>query len=115
MQHGLDKTFLSYGIDPELLAATLKKPSIAALDDLAAAIPSEHRKFIRNLPVVLETNDMFVAHAKWDVYTPTKTPPLRERLAADETSRYNLIWGRFQPHEFDVDKAWERVGYFGHT
>ncbi len=115
MQHGLHTTFLSYGIEPWLLEMTLNTPTIPALDNLAKAIPLAHRQFIRNLPVVLETPDMFVAHAKWDVQTPTQNPSLRERLDANELTRYNLLWGRYIIQEVDAEKTWERIGYFGHT
>jgi serine/threonine protein phosphatase 1 len=115
MQHGLDKTFLSYGVDKKVLATAIRKPSAAALNDLAKLVPAAHRAFIRNLPVVLETDDMFVAHAKWDIYTPTKDPPMSERLLSSANTRYNLIWGRYPAHEVDAEKAWERTGYFGHT
>src|SRR6266496_1196032 len=68
MQHGLDKTFMSYGVQSSTLIKTLKAPVPQLLDELAAAVPQSHRDFIRNLPVVLETDDMFVAHAKWDIF-----------------------------------------------
>jgi serine/threonine protein phosphatase 1 len=115
LQHGLDKTLESYGINKSEVARVLANPTTAALDYLLEPIPQAHRSFIRNLAVVLETNDMFVVHAKWDIYSPTLKPTIAERLAADETTRYGLIWGRYQPHEIDAEKAWERTGYFGHT
>jgi len=115
LQHGLDKTLQSYGIKPSEMRRVLERPSDAGLNHLVEPIPATHRNFIRNLPVVLETEDMFVAHAKWDIYAPTLNPPLRDQLNLDETTRYNLLWGRYQAHELDAEKAWERVGYFGHT
>ena len=115
MQHGLSSTFLSYGVRPTLLAEILQRPSVAALNELAESIPQPHRNFIRNLPVILETPDMFVAHAKWDVQMPTQNPPMRQRLESDELTRYNLLWGRYMVQEVDDEKAWERIGYFGHT
>src|SRR5215204_324017 len=45
MQHGLDKTLLSYGIDPKMLKETAKKPTGKALDDLAKFVPQTHRQF----------------------------------------------------------------------
>ena len=115
LQHGLDKTLASYGIKPSEITRVFQSPSEKSLNYLVEPIPEKHRQFIHNLPVVLETEDMFVAHAKWDIYTPTQSPPLRERLAASDMTRYNLLWGRYQSHELDNDKAWERTGYFGHT
>jgi hypothetical protein len=58
---------------------------------------------------------MFVAHAKWDIYTPTDNPPITERISSSEV-RYSLIWGRYRADEIESDKpAWDRTGYFGHT
>jgi hypothetical protein len=115
LQHGLDKTLLSYGIKPSEIDRALRQAGNKSLDYLVEPVPQAHRRFIRELPVVLETEDMFVAHAKWDIYTPTKNPPMSERLIASETTRYNLIWGRYPAYEVDQEKAWERTGYFGHT
>ena len=115
MQHGLDKTFLSYGVGMSDLQRAVRSSTRANLDFLAEAVPTEHRKVIRELPVVLESDDLFVAHAKWDVNTATQKPPLVERLKSSEVVRYSLVWGRFRPDEVSAPKPWERTGYFGHT
>ena len=118
LQHGLDKTPLSYGIKPAEIARVVQKPSDAALNQLVEPIPAAHRKFIRDLPVLIETPDMFVAHANWDIYTATQTPPMQEQLrrrVGSQCSAQHSLWGRYQLHEVDSDKAWERTGYFGHT
>jgi serine/threonine protein phosphatase 1 len=116
IQHGLDKTLNSYGITHSEIQRTLKKPSDATLDYLVEPIPAAHRKFIRNLPVVLETDDMFVAHAQWNIHTPTEDPPLTQRLQNSEIMRYTLIWGRYRADELEAEKpGWKRTGYFGHT
>ena len=115
MQHGLDKTFHSYGVYPRELTNVLRKPTPKSLDELAAHVPAVHRKWIRNLPVVLESDDLFVAHAKWDVFTPVDEPPISERLRESELTRYSLLWGRYSADELLHDKPWSRTGYFGHT
>ena len=117
MQHGLDKTLESYGIAPSEMQRALRKPTGAALDFLVEPVPPEHRRFIRNLPIVLESDDLFVAHAKWDVYTATDAPPISERVGGKGTDvRYTLIWGRYRADEIETEKpAWTRTGYFGHT
>ena len=116
MQHGMDKTFLSYGVTSQELNYTLRRPKSASLDELAAAVPANHRHFIRNLPVVYESDDIFVAHAKWDIYTATNEPTISERLQSSEIVRYTLIWGRYRADEIEAEKpAWQRMGYFGHT
>jgi serine/threonine protein phosphatase 1 len=115
MQHGLDKTFLSYGVTPQELNYTLRRPKAATLDELAASVPAEHKQFIRNLPAVLESDDLFVAHAKWDIATATEKPSVSQRLAANEKLRYPLLWGRYRLDEIEVDKPWNKTAYFGHT
>lgn len=115
MQHGLDKTFHSYGVSGQELSYAARRPKNSTLDELAASVPAAHRKFIRELPLVIEANDMFVAHAKWDVYTGVDEPPITERLQQAEATRYTLLWGRYRLDEIYYDKPWQRTGYFGHT
>ena len=116
MQHGLDKTFHSYGVSPRELTNVLRKPTNKSLDELASQVPADHRKWIRNLPVVLESDDLFVAHAKWDIFTPVDDPPISEQLKESELTRYTLLWGRYRIEELEYgDKPWRRTGYFGHT
>jgi serine/threonine protein phosphatase 1 len=115
MQHGMDKTFLSYGVTAEELAYTARRPKNATLDELAASVPAAHRKFIRGLPLVIEGDDLFIAHAKWDVYTGVDDPSISERLGVAEMTRYTLLWGRYRRDEIEYDKPWARTGYFGHT
>jgi serine/threonine protein phosphatase 1 len=115
MQHGMDKTLASYGIAPSEMQRTLRKPSGEAIDVLTEPVPPEHKQFIRNLPIVLESDDMFVAHAKWDVYTATDAPPISQRVGSGDV-RYTLIWGRYRADEIESEKpAWTSTGYFGHT
>jgi len=114
MQHGLDKTLASYGISESEMKRALRKPSDATLDLLVEPVPRAHREFIRNLPLVQESDDMFVAHAKWDIYTPCDDPPISQRVDAPAV-RHSLIWGRYRADEIKSDKPWTRTGYFGHT
>ena len=115
MQHGLDKTFTSYGATPAELQRTLRRPTTATLNELAATVPAAHKQFIRQLPAVIQEDDFFVAHAKWDIFTATADPPIAERLAAAQPSRYTLLWGRYRTDELHEEKAWQHAGYFGHT
>ena len=115
MQHGLDKTFLSYGVTGHQLSNTARRPKDSTLDELAASVPAAHRKFVRELPLVIEADDLFVAHAKWDVYSGIDDPPIAERLQQAGSTRYTLIWGRYRLDEILYDKPWRRTGYFGHT
>jgi serine/threonine protein phosphatase 1 len=115
MQHGLDKTFLSYGVSGQELAYTFRHAKNATLDELAAMVPAAHRRWIRDLPLVIENDDLFIAHAKWDVYTGAEEPPITERLRESDSTRYTLLWGRYRFDELEFDKPWKRTGYFGHT
>jgi serine/threonine protein phosphatase 1 len=115
MQHGLDKTFLSYGVTEKDLHHALHHSDTSALTALVEAVPQAHRNFIRKLPVVLESEGMFVGHAKWDVNTSPEKPPMLQQLAASHPARYALLWGRYRPDEIEEDKPWKRIGYFGHT
>jgi serine/threonine protein phosphatase 1 len=116
MQHGLDKTFLSYGAYGQELNAILRRPTSAALNELAARVPAAHKQFVRQLPAVIQDDDLFVAHAKWDIFSPTEDPALADRLAtAADGSRYTLLWGRYRTDELHEEKAWQHAGYFGHT
>jgi serine/threonine protein phosphatase 1 len=115
MQHGLDKTFLSYGVGQAELSALLRRPSTRLLVELAGAIPRSHREFVRQLPAIIEGDDFFVAHAKWAADLSTLLPSISDRLDASEALRYTLLWGRYSEEELKADKPWERTGYFGHT
>jgi serine/threonine protein phosphatase 1 len=115
MQHGLDKTFLSYGVSESDLKLALKRPTTLNLDMLVDKVPRAHRQFIRSLPLTIEMNDMFVLHAKWDPFMMTTSPSIEDRAAGSEALRYSLIWGRYRVAEIETEKNWERPGYFGHT
>ena len=114
VQHGLDKTFHSYGVTPGELTRVLRRPNRKALDFLAESVPSAHRRWIRSLPPVIEHDDLFIAHAKWDIFTPVDNPPISQRVEA-ELTRYTLLWGRYCAEELEFEKPWRRTGYFGHT
>ena len=114
MQYGLDQTLLSYGADPEQLARVNAAPTAKAVRQLAALVPDPHKDFIRHLPGVIQDEDIFVAHAKWDPSAPT-TPAIVPRLQRSEALRQEIIWRRFTREEVQRPKAWSRTGYFGHT
>jgi len=114
-QHGLDKTLVSYGADPDEVIWLAEKPSLARLLAMLTCIPEAHRAFIRNLPPVIEEDDLFIAHGHWDVHEQTESPCLELRLAEDRRRRYSLLWERYELAEITEKKAWRRIGYFGHT
>jgi hypothetical protein len=115
MEHGLDNTFMSYGVDYSMLDACRSNPSSRRLEEIVTAVPEAHRNFIRALPPVIEESDLFVAHAKWDPYEPDTLPNLTKPLEGNPIWRHKLLWGRYSEEEIGHTKAWRRTGYFGHT
>jgi serine/threonine protein phosphatase 1 len=115
MEYGLDHTFISYGVDFAMLERCLLAPTNDRLDAIVAAVPEAHRRFIRDLPAVIQEDDLFVAHAKWDPDEPDTTPNMFAQLKDDSGWRHKLLWGRFSEDEIPRVKAWTRTGYFGHT
>lgn len=116
MQHGLMATLLSYGADYAELEHLENHPNLARLESLLARlIPPAHAAFIRTLPPVIEEDDFFVAHGKWDVSDITEQPSLATQLADSVAKRERLLWGRFTDEEIRGLKGWRRTGYFGHT
>ena len=113
MQHGLDRTFMSYGADLPDLMRILRRPSVPSLDPLIDLVPAAHRAFVRDLPAAIEEPDLFVAHAKWDPGAPSDS--LAARAGSSDKTRYQLLWGRFTRDEIDRKKRWRRRGFFGHT
>jgi hypothetical protein len=115
MDHGLDNTFMSYGVDYAMLEVCQQRPSTERLAAITAAVPEAHRRFIRELPPVIEEADLFIAHAKWDPYETESLPNMLRQLESDAGARHKLLWGRFSEGEIGHTKAWRRTGYFGHT
>jgi hypothetical protein len=113
MQHGLDQTFMSYGVDSLELEEVLRRPTIGGLERLTEAVPEGHRRFIHELPAAIEEPDLFVVHAKWDPDSPSDA--IAARAGASEKTRYTVLWGRFQSPEIDRKKRWKHRGFFGHT
>jgi serine/threonine protein phosphatase 1 len=115
MEHGLRDTLASYGAEDGAMRAMLDQPTAAGLDGLIAGVPPSHRQFIRELQPVIEDQDIFVVHARWDPATPDEDPSLSTYLEVDRNLRKVTTWGRFTFEELDHPKTWRRTGYFGHT
>jgi serine/threonine protein phosphatase 1 len=115
MHFGLDKTLLSYGHDLAALRKLEAKPTRDGIQRLAEKVPETHRRFFRQLPLVIEEKDIFVAHAMWDPSEPSEAPTLHERLRDDPLRMHRLLWGRYENREISQPKAWKRMGFFGHT
>ncbi|MGH7213723.1 MAG: metallophosphoesterase [Tepidisphaeraceae bacterium] len=116
LEQGLDRTFLSYGIDHPAIDKLASRPKRDKLEKaLHDHVPDTHRRFISNLRPVIEEDDLFVAHAMWDADEPTTSPNIKSRLFTDEYARRMILWGRFNAEDLTRPKAWGRPGYFGHT
>jgi serine/threonine protein phosphatase 1 len=113
MQHGLAETLMSYGADYADLEHAARHVSHQRVEDVMSIIPAEHRAFIRRLPPALEEDDLFVAHAMWDIYDDTTL--MAARLAAKPDYRFKILWGRYGEKDIKGQKRWRRTGYFGHT
>ena len=115
LKYGLDQTLLSYGIDWTVFDKLKRKPTAQEIHQLLADVPPIHRDFFRNLEIVLEEPEFYVAHAKWDIHEPSGDPSFLLQLARSLKLRHEVLWGRFSSEEVDVQKDWERTGFFGHT
>jgi serine/threonine protein phosphatase 1 len=115
MEHGLDATFESYGVDYAMLEHCQLRPSVERLDQIVSAVPAAHKQFIRDLTPLIDDADLFVAHAMWDPHENDLSTMISRRLESDGQARHKLLWGRFAEDEISCTKAWRRTGYFGHT
>jgi hypothetical protein len=115
MEHGLDQTLLSYGVDETAMRKCERRPSKERLRKLLDVVPETHRAFLRNLQSSVEYADIFVLHAWWPPDTSDQDPPLAEQIARNPTTRQSIIWGRYTEPEIYGPKVWKRTGLFGHT
>lgn len=115
LQHGLDNTLLSYGVDWAEIEYLAEHPDEERLVDLMMCVPEHHRQFVRQLQPVYETGELFVGHGKWDPDEHDMRPAMSQQLTGSMRLRQNLLWGRFIAGQVTQRKTWNRVGYFGHT
>jgi serine/threonine protein phosphatase 1 len=115
MQHGLAETLMSYGADGAELESVARRPNARRIKQFIEIVPASHRKFIRDLRPVFETDNFFVTHGYWDPDSEDDDPNLAAPLARDPQLRYKLLWGRFTDAQIRRKKRWSRTGYFGHT
>ncbi len=113
MQHGLEETFLSYGVDGEELERLCREPSGSGIAALAMYVPLSHRQFVHSLAPVLEEPDLFVCHGRWLGGDPDHL--LAPSLPRSAAVRHRALWERFSDEEILAEKSWRRTGYFGHT
>ena len=112
-EHGLVETLQSYNIHNANIAKAYQRAE--HIDEMIPQIPKSHIDFIHNLPPLIEEDEFFVAHGKWDPNEFAESPSISQQLLTDPARRHQLLWGRFSQAELAAPKAWQRVGYFGHT
>lgn len=115
MDYGLDTTFNAYGFDWDWLRESAANPTPQRIQSLARSVPQAHVEFINRLEPVIEFDDCFIAHGKWEPLDATQSPGMLARLQGQGQMQHRLLWGRFLPQEIAMSKAWGRRGIFGHT
>jgi serine/threonine protein phosphatase 1 len=115
MQHGLGETLISYGADWDQLEDALREPTARRIAQFVKPVPQSHRRFIRSLKPVYETDEFFVAHGFWSPEDLDVSPGLAAQLDAAPNLRHRLLWNRFSDAQIHSTKYWQRTGYFGHT
>ena len=115
MQFGLDTTLRSYAIDPSDIRELMQRPSRGKLRSVMAAVPEEHRQFIRQLEPTIEEPDLVVAHAMWEVHERNDQAIVNTCLSGSAGRRHKLLWGRYTDAELAAPKVWTRQMFFGHT
>lgn len=115
LEHGLDKTMLSYGADPEQIERFIEKPDERRMAQLVSLVPAHHKRFFRSLPPAIDEHDFFMVHATWPPDERTESPGVAMRLRSDARLRHNALWGRYSDADVHRRKAWQRTGFFGHT
>jgi hypothetical protein len=113
MNHGLDRTLESYGIDEADMEHVARRPSPARIHDLVEVVPQAHREFFRALPLSIEFDDIFLVHAKWP--TDIADADIGPLLAQQRGLHHSVMWDRFSEDEIYRNKRWRRRGFFGHT
>ena len=61
--HGLDDTLMSYGVDAGEIEEHRRHSDACLLAAIRESIPQSHRRFFRDLPVVIQEPGLFIAHA----------------------------------------------------
>ncbi|HLL90429.1 MAG TPA: metallophosphoesterase, partial [Tepidisphaeraceae bacterium] len=110
---GLVPTLESYGADYFGIESVAARPSHAGIRHVTDGIPTAHRSFLHELPLVLEEDDLFVCHASWAIDEPDDH--VAAKVGADESLKRIVLWNRFADAEVAAVKRWRRTGYFGHT
>jgi serine/threonine protein phosphatase 1 len=118
VQNGVAETLTSYGVARNQVLHLVDHPSRDGLRRLLEAVPETHRAFFRRLPLVIDEDEFFVAHAYLPPDAPDRTnqvPTLARTLDASPRLRHDILWNRFTESEIRRQKDWSRTGFFGHS
>ncbi|MFT3785878.1 MAG: metallophosphoesterase [Tepidisphaeraceae bacterium] len=114
LKHGLADTVASYDVDDDELDYHRYHPSEELLKLIRTAIPAEHKRFIRGLPICIDEPDAFVAHAFWPPEETIDVLHVADRLE-DAAMRHRVVWERYKASQIVAKKPWRRPAFFGHT
>lgn len=114
LDHGLDRTLMSYGVEYTELEIERERRTKRLLEMVRSAVPRAHKKFIHNLPLLIAEDDLFVSHAWWPGEVDN-SPVNAASLVSDPAFCHRVLWHRWQIREITERKAWKRRAFFGHT
>lgn len=114
LDQGLDRTLMSYGVEVAQLERLARRCSSRLLKQTLAAVPQAHRDFFRNLSLIIEEDEFFVAHGYVNPDSPAANG-FSATAATDAEFRRETLWSRPTDDQVAQEKPWIRVGYMGHT
>ena len=115
LQHGLDDTLMSYGLDYADIEFHSRHSGARLLAAIRESFPDAHKAFFRDLPIIVEEEGLFVAHAFWPPEETNDLPHVLARLDGDASLAHRVIWERYTPVQILTEKPWSRPAFFGHT
>lgn len=115
--HGLAQTLTSYGLGRDVIGQCRRGvPGDDVVAAIRQAVPEAHRKFFNDLPLVIDADGVFVAHAYWPPDVANGTSSIAWHLAADPHLAHMVVWHRWATGAILSDKpTWTRPAFFGHT
>ena len=114
-RHGLYDTLASYGLNRAAIDYHRERPSKEMLNVIRAVFPPTHKRFLFELPVIVEDVDLFVAHAFWPPEESNDSAHVRSRIEGEVEMAHRVIWERFKNAQVLASKPWARPAFFGHT
>lgn len=115
LEHGLMETLQSYGATMTMIGSVISERSRESIQTIADLFPQSHRDFIRNLPVYLEDDDLFLIHGKWPIRQRSSPQQILSGSTPPPELRNQILWGRYTDAELHRKQAWPKRGFFGHT